>query len=133
MITAIRKGIIGTYSEKVWNLLPKHKNGWQKIEPMEFVPIPGETIKYLQAKEIPLTGEKIPMKDGMIIIEPEITQKPVIQPERPLEVPEFELIDPNTLEVEKPKEIIDSRNSDLKKSKPIKSNYKKKVTKKLKK
>jgi hypothetical protein len=118
MITAIRKGIIGTYSEKVWNLLPKHKNGWQKIEPMEFVPIPGETVKYLQAKEIPLTGEKIPMKDGMIIIEPEITQKPVVQPERPLEVPEFELIDPDTLEVEKPKvEILNP----------------KKVTKKLKK
>lgn len=56
MIKAVnRHGATATFSEKVWNLLPPHKNGWMIADGSPLIPknivIPKDLIEYTKKKE----------------------------------------------------------------------------------
>lgn len=52
MITAINKdGRMGTFSDRVWALMPKHKNGWMLFNGDSKEPVIPEEIIEFQAKK----------------------------------------------------------------------------------
>jgi hypothetical protein len=59
MIHAINKnGTESYFSERVWNLMPKHKNGWVEFSDNMNILVPDKIIEFQQKKREAVVAEK---------------------------------------------------------------------------
>lgn len=59
MITAInKKGMVSKFSDKVWNMMPKHKNGWEEIGAAKGLSVPPEVTEFMAKKKDVAAEEK---------------------------------------------------------------------------
>jgi len=79
MVRAINKhGIEASFSERVWAMMPKHKNGWVEFSEQGEVLVPQQVMEFQLKKK-----EAVAVED--VNIEPEIKAEPM--PEEPKTAP----------------------------------------------